>query len=136
MVNAAILCVDDEPVILMSLREQLSRNFGNLYTYECAESAEEAWEVIEELSEQKIQVLIIVSDWLMPGVKGDQFLIEVHRQFPGVVTVMLSGQADASAIRQSRELAGLHEFISKPWDESALVRSIKTGLQKQGNTEL
>ena len=71
MSSAAILCVDDEIVILDSLKEQLKRYFGDRYIYEIAESAEEAWEVIEELHEDEIKILIIVSDWLMPGIKGD-----------------------------------------------------------------
>jgi predicted signal transduction protein with EAL and GGDEF domain len=49
MSNSAILCVDDEIIILESLREQLQRHFGDRYLYEVAESVEEAWEVIDEL---------------------------------------------------------------------------------------
>lgn len=130
MTNSAILCVDDEHIILLSLREQLNRNFGDRYSYECAENADEAWEVIEELSQQEIQILVIVSDWLMPGIKGDEFLIQVHKRFPNIVTVMLSGQADKSAIERSREGAALHSFISKPWDELTLISAIQSGLQK------
>jgi CheY-like chemotaxis protein len=130
MTNPAILCVDDEQIILVSLREQLSRNFGSRYSYECAENVDEAWEVIEELNQQEIQILIIVSDWLMPGIKGDEFLIEVHKRFPNIVTVMLSGQADKAAIERSREEAALHSFVSKPWNESTLISAIQSGLQK------
>ncbi len=131
MPHAAILCVDDEPVILMSLREQLNRNFGGLYSYECAESAEEAWEVIEELQAQNIQVLAIISDWLMPNVKGDEFLLKVHEQFPGIATIMLSGQADELAIQKVKTTVTFHTFIAKPWDESVLVKSIQMGLKKR-----
>jgi CheY-like chemotaxis protein len=130
MTNTAILCVDDEHIILTCLREQLSRNFGDEYSYECAENVEEAWEVIEELNQQEIQILVIVSDWLMPGIKGDEFLIQVHKRFPQIVTVMLSGQADETAIERSQEQAALHAFISKPWDELTLVDSIQSGLKK------
>jgi CheY-like chemotaxis protein len=130
MTETAILCVDDEQIILTSLREQLNRNFGDLYSYECAENVDEAWEVIEELNQQEVQILVIVSDWLMPGIKGDEFLIQVHKRFPKIVMVMLSGQADATAIERSQAQAALHAFISKPWDESTLIASIQSGLQK------
>ncbi len=130
MTNTAILCVDDEHFILTNLREQLNRNFGDRYSYECAESVEEAWEVIEELREQDIQILVIISDWLMPGTKGDEFLINVHNRFPDMVTIMLSGQADEAAIQRSREGAALHSYISKPWDERTLVSTVQSGLQK------
>ena len=84
MSQSAIICVDDEIVILESLKRQFKRKFGNLFIYEVAESAEEAWEVIEELNADEIDIIVIVSDWLMPGIKGDVLLIQIHQRFtPG-----------------------------------------------------
>ena len=64
MSNSAILCVDDEIVILESLKEQLRRHYSDRYLYEVATDAEEAWEVINELYSDGIRLLVIVSDWL------------------------------------------------------------------------
>ena len=128
MSNSAILCVDDEVVILDSLKEQLKRRFGDRYIYEVAESAEEAWEVIEELQEDDIEIMVIVSDWLMPGVKGDEFLIQVHQNFPQLITVMLTGQADAEAIERARQNANLHACLHKPWTEQELSQIITSAL--------
>lgn len=94
MKKKAIVCVDDESIILDSLGEQIKNIFGDEYLYESAENAEEGLEVIDELMEEAVDVLVIVSDWLMPGKKGDDFLIEVHKKFPNIVKVMLTGQAD------------------------------------------
>jgi DNA-binding NtrC family response regulator len=41
---------------------------------------------------------VIVSDWLMPGMKGDDFLVEAHKRVPTVVKIMLSGQAEQAAV--------------------------------------
>ena len=76
------------------------------------------------------EVLIIVSDWLMPGIKGDEFLIEVHKKFPGIVKVMLTGQAQEEAIQNARKNANLHACLSKPWKEDELIDTIKAGLKK------
>jgi CheY-like chemotaxis protein len=130
MTDPAILCIDDERMILLSLRDQLSKNLGDRYRYEFAESVEEAWEVIEELSGEEIKILMIVSDWLMPGIKGDEFLIEIHRRFPDIITVLLSGQADETAIERAKKHANLHAYIPKPWDEETLVNIIQSGLEK------
>jgi CheY-like chemotaxis protein len=130
MTKSAILCVDDEPLVLSSLRDQILRNFGDRYFYEVAESVEEAWEVIEEFYEDGVRVLIIISDWLMPGVKGDEFLIQVHQRFPDIITVMLTGQADEAAIARTCQDANLHAYLSKPWDEATLVKTIKSGIAK------
>ena len=128
MTNTAILCVDDEIVILDSLKEQLKRCFQDRYIYEVAESAEEAWEVIQELHHDEIKILIIVSDWLMPGIKGDEFLIQVHQKFPGLITIMLTGQAEQSAIERAKKEANLYACLHKPWTEEELYQTITSAL--------
>jgi CheY-like chemotaxis protein len=130
MSYAAILCVDDEAPILKVLKEQLKRLFGNQYTYEVAQSAAEAWTVIDELEQEEVQILIIVSDWLMPNVKGDEFLAQVHQRFPEVVNVMLTGQADEAAINRAKEHANLYACIHKPWTEQELQTIIHKALNQ------
>lgn len=128
MSNAAIICVDDEASILKAIKEQLKRCFGNQYIYEVAQSAEEAWIVIDELEQEGIKILTIVSDWLMPNVRGDEFLAEVHQRFPDAITVMLTGQADEAAIERARQQANLYACIYKPWAEEELHQVIRTAL--------
>jgi CheY-like chemotaxis protein len=128
MSNTAILCVDDETVILESLKEQLKRRFGSQYLYEAAESAEEAWEIIEELHDENVKVVIIVSDWLMPEMKGDEFLIKVHQKYPDIVTVMLTGQADEAAVERAKKEANLCYCLRKPWSEDELAQIITSSV--------
>jgi CheY-like chemotaxis protein len=129
MPKKAILCVDDERIVLLSLRDQITYHFGDRYAYELAESADEALEVIEELNEDGVQILIIVSDWLMPNMKGDELLIQVHKQFPKIVTVLLTGQADENAIERTRKHANLHRYLAKPWDKASLIEALESGLE-------
>ena len=129
MEKGVLLCVDDEVIVLTALKDQLRRAFGSDFVVEVAESAEEALELLEELSEQGHKILVIVSDWLMPGMKGDEFLIQAHHRFPTVVKIMLSGQAEQAAVDRARRDAGLHEFLSKPWNAAELVESINLGLR-------
>lgn len=126
----AILCIDDERIVLESLKGQLRKNFGSEYRYEFAESAEEGFEIIDELAHEGTNLLIIVSDWLMPDIKGDEFLIEVHQKYPKIVKVLLSGQAADDAIKNAQEKAGLYGFLSKPWEEKELVETIRSGLEQ------
>ncbi len=127
MAKRVILCVDDEGIVLNSLRDQLMRHFGDKYVYECAESADEALEVIDDLSAGEADILLIVSDWLMPGMKGDEFLIRVHRRFPGIVKIMLTGHADENAVRRARKEAALHRCLPKPWSEEDLIEALTSG---------
>lgn len=124
----AILCVDDEIMILDTIKEQLLRSFGNQYLYESAENATEAWEIIEDFYDAGVRLLVIVSDWLMPDVKGDEFLTQVHHQFPDIVNIMLTGQADADAIEHAKQTANLYACLHKPWQESELISLISHAL--------
>lgn len=128
MEKGILLCVDDEIIVLTALKDQLRRAFGNDFVIELAEGAEEALELLDELSDQGHTLLVIVSDWLMPGMKGDEFLIEAHKRFPSVLKIMLSGHAETAAVDRARREAGLHDFLAKPWNADALVESIKQGL--------
>ena len=130
MERKAIICVDDEIIILESLREQLEKHFGDAYIYETAESAEEAFEILDELEEDGTEVAIIVCDWLMPGMKGDKFLLQIDLKYPRVVKVLLTGQADQDSVDTLEELADLFTLVPKPWNKDELIEVIKTGLKQ------
>lgn len=128
MTRPTILCVDDDPLVLSSLGAQLRRAFGSTHALETATSAEEALEVVEELAAEGVRLLVIVSDWLMPGVRGDELLVRVHARHPDVVKVMLTGQVDEAAIERARREGGLAACLQKPWEEADLVELIRTRL--------
>jgi CheY-like chemotaxis protein len=131
MSKPVILCVDDEVFILETLERQLKRAFKNNYIYEFAESGDEALEIIEELYQNNVDIIVIVSDWLMPGLRGDEFLITVHRNFPNTIKIILTGQADESAIERVQEQANLYSYLQKPWENDELIEVIKSGLATQ-----
>ncbi|WP_370086353.1 response regulator [Ekhidna sp.] len=127
--DKAILCIDDEKIILDSLKSQINEEFDSTFKVELAESADEGYEIIDELVDSGVSLLLIVSDWLMPNIKGDEFLEEVHKKHPKIVKIMLTGQADQSAIDNAFDNAGLYKVIHKPWSKSELIDSIKKGLE-------
>lgn len=127
MPKPVILCVDDEQVVLNSLKIELKKEFQDKYFYEVAEGADEALEIIDELQDET-EILVIVSDWLMPGIKGDEFLIKVHQKYPKIIKVMLTGQADEGAIERATQEANLHRCLHKPWDAKDLTNTIKSAL--------
>jgi CheY-like chemotaxis protein len=124
-----ILCVDDEKMILDTLREQLMSAFGGRFGYETAESAEEALELVEELlEEEEVALVLIISDWLMDGMKGDELLVRVHKLTPASVKIMLTGQADESAVEIAREKGGMSACLGKPWNKDELFKLIERSL--------
>ena len=110
-----ILCVDDEKIILSSLKEQLKRHFGSLYHIETVESGEEALEVVGEFAERNVELPIVVADQIMPGMKGDELLRAIHLRLPKTLKIMLTGQANADAVGNAVNHARLYRYIAKPW---------------------
>lgn len=119
--DRAILIVDDEPLILMSLRMQLRASLGPGLRYETALNAGDALEVFDWLSEEGVRIVLIITDWLMPGMKGDEFLIQVRSLHPSVRTIMISGQTDQEKLQGLETSGALDVFIKKPWDRERLV---------------
>ena len=124
MKRTVILLVDDEKTVLDSLSEQLRRLYPDGVECEVAESAEEAWEVLRELDDEEVEVLVVVSDWLMPGQRGDEFLAQVRSSYPRIGRIMLTGQADPTALDRARSGGAAHRILFKPWRPEDLRAAI------------
>lgn len=124
----AILTVDDEVVLLLSIRQALKLRFGAEYIYEMAQSAEDALGAIDRLASEGVELALVLSDWLMPGMRGDEFLKRVREIRPGAKLVMMSGHADDAQMEALAEEAGLFAFMSKPYTASMLFDVVQRAL--------
>ncbi|WP_319545926.1 response regulator [Ruegeria conchae] len=122
-----ILCVDDEKIILTSLQEQLRNNLQGV-AIEIAESGEEGLEVLQELIDDNVPVPIVISDQLMPGMRGEEFLEKTHAMLPDAHNVLLTGQATADSVGEAVNRANLYRYIGKPWSEDDLILTAKEAL--------
>ncbi|MBN1531692.1 MAG: response regulator [Spirochaetes bacterium] len=125
MSKSAILCVDDEAIIVMSLMQELKMNLGDRFVYESAMNAQEAFQAIEDLMLDGITVILVISDWLMPGIKGDEFLIKVREKYPSIRSIMITGQADDAAVERVMKEAMTSAVLRKPWNTRELIESIE-----------
>ncbi|NEP58745.1 MAG: response regulator [Symploca sp. SIO2G7] len=129
MSSLAIICVDDQRFVLDSLTEQLKRNLIDDYEVEAAQSGEEALEILEELQAEGIDVALVISDQIMPEMKGDKLLSQIHTQHPRILKIMLTGQADPSSVLNAVNNANLYRYITKPWDETDLILTVQEALR-------
>jgi len=129
MKKPVILCVDDEPVVLTSLKDQILRYIGDDYLVEVTESGEEALEVLKDLVAEGSEVPLIISDQIMPGMKGDELLIRIHDRYPQSLKIFLTGQADATAVGNAVNRANLYRYIAKPWDEADFKLTVTEALR-------
>ena len=125
MTKQVIICVDDETTVLRSLKAELQEVIGDDYLIEIAEGGEEALELIEELLEDGYEFPLIISDHIMPDMKGDEFLKRVHVILPQTLKIMLTGQADLEAVGNAIKYAKLYRYITKPWQREDLSLTVK-----------
>jgi CheY-like chemotaxis protein len=120
----AILCVDDEAIVLLYLVSTLRNNYGDRFLYEKAANAENGMQVLSALHAQGVRIVLILSDWLMPGMNGDEFLQSVHAKYPSIKAIMISGRVDESQVDHLRADKFDFVFLSKPLVPKALFRAI------------
>lgn len=127
MSKQTILLVDDEKAVLDSLTNQLRSVFGREYKYETATNFGEAWEVIEDILGNGGGIRMIISDWLLSQVqdRGDDFLIAVHKKYPDIPKVMLSGYADPDSVARAYAEGGLLAYLTKPWQPDQISYVIR-----------
>lgn len=125
----AILCVDDDRTVLDSLRSLLSDSLRKECVVEVAESGEEALDLLDELREDSVDLKLVISDYIMPTMKGDELLIKMHAKVPRAVKIMLTGQSSLEGVVNAINHAGLYRFIHKPWDNKDLTMTVQSAIR-------
>ena len=129
MKKPVILCIDDEKIILTSLKEQLKRHFGKEYDIETVDNGEETLELIKDLAKNNIDIPVVLCDQIMPGIKGDVLLQKIHTRLPKTLKILLTGQADATAIGNAVNYANLYRYIAKPWEQVDLILTVSEAMR-------
>jgi CheY-like chemotaxis protein len=124
MPDKAILCVDDEAIIVLSLKQELKARYADRFVYETALSAEEALDLIGGLEVEGLRLILVISDWLMPGMKGDEFLRAVKAAHPDVRAMLVTGYADGTTIDALVRDGVANSVVLKPWRASALFAGV------------
>lgn len=121
----AILCVDDEGVILLSLKFLLKGAFGNEYRIESAYGVDEALEILESTGREGVEIRLLLTDWLMPGRKGDDLIREVRRTRPDLPCILLTGQAEEEVLAALVRENLVRAVFRKPWNERRLLDTVR-----------
>lgn len=118
---ARIQLVDDEPMILNSLKRALRVLEWEVDTYQDPVLA------LHALAEKPYE--IIVCDHHMPDIEGVTYLQFAKQCQPHSIRILLSGLADHNALMQAINQAEIYRFISKPWDDDELLKTLADGLK-------
>jgi DNA-binding NtrC family response regulator len=119
-----IAIVDDEEMVLTSLRSFLLLETD--YEVETFSSPQTAVSVLRHKP-----VDLVISDYLMPGMNGIEFLLEMKALHPFATRILLTGYADKeNAIKAINEV-GLYQYVEKPWNNDDLKITIQNGLERR-----
>ena len=118
-----VLIVDDQPAIRDVLEDALSTE---PYDILCAASGEDALDILA-----REQIDVVISDELMPGMSGSEFLAVVRQKYPDTIRIILTGHASLeSAIRAIND-GEIYRFFTKPCNVVDLSVAIRHALKEK-----
>ena len=121
-----VLFVDDEPLVLESLRRALRGR----YNVSLATSGAMGLELIGESLAQEDPFAVIVSDMMMPVMDGVEFLARAAALTPDSIAMILSGHADLEQTIKVVNSANLFRFLTKPFPPDSLARALDHALRQ------
>ena len=126
-----ILCIDDNVEVLKSLRFQLRQHLMRDVRIILAEGSEDALHTLDALDLSRNDMLLIVSDWLMPNINGEDLIKLIEQRWGPIMTIVLSGHITPEAKERLVSLQQVISVMSKPWDGDHLIQLIARSLIDQ-----
>jgi len=119
--DVKILFVDDEQHILNALKRVVrGEKFGVL----TATEPEKALDIV-----RNEDVDIVVSDHLMPGMDGIEFLSRVRDIKPDTLRIILTGHAQLDMAIEAINKGQVYKFMTKPWDDATLRQELRMAVR-------
>lgn len=118
-----VLFVDDEQPI----RNAIERMYLERDDVRClfAASGQEGLEILE-----REEVWVVVSDYLMPGMRGIEFLSRAKTLRPEAVRIMMTAYADITIAIDAINKSEAYRFVTKPWNNQELMSVIDEALMR------
>ena len=121
-----VLLVDDEPRLLDGLRRSLHRR----YVLSTAASGADGLEALHAAAAESAPFAVVVSDMMMPGMSGAEFLARARPIAPDATLMILSGQADLTSTIAAVNNANLFRFLTKPCEPDTLAHALDAALRQ------
>ena len=118
-----VLFVDDEQPI----RNAIERMYLERDDVRClfAASGQEGLDILAQE-----EVWVVVSDYLMPGMRGIEFLSKVKGIRPDTIRIMMTAYADLSIAIDAINKSEAYRFVTKPWNNKELMDTIDEALMR------
>ncbi len=118
-----VLFVDDEP----SIRNAIERMYLERDDVCClfAASGQEGLDILK-----MEEVWVVVSDYLMPGMRGIEFLSKAREIRPETVRIMMTAYADLTIAIDAINKSEAYRFVTKPWNNKELLDMVDEALMR------
>lgn len=115
--SITVLFVDDEPLILRSIKRDFSCEFDLSVAYSAAEA--------QALLGGVRQFDVVVTDVRMPGMNGLDFIELVAPRNPDSAFVVLTGNCDAETHERANALPAVARVLTKPASREEILDAIR-----------
>ncbi|HEY8668810.1 MAG TPA: response regulator, partial [Tepidisphaeraceae bacterium] len=116
-----ILLVDDQPTLVKALRVLLRKDYRVL----SAPNAAEAEAILE-----REDVHVVMSDQVMPGTSGIEFLHKVRERHPDAIRLLFTGDTDVRTVVDAVNEGSIHRYIIKPCDPRQLQSILREACER------
>lgn len=123
MINHTVLVVDDEKTVGKLIQKLLNQiNVKTIY----ASNGNDGLGLIKNRAQP---FSIIISDQIMPSMKGHEFLEKAKSLSPDTLRFLITGHSDIEAIIDAVNKGAIHKYIAKPFEPARFVEAVKSGLK-------
>ena len=117
-----VLLVDDSKLTIKMIRSLFDEADIVLHS---ATSAEEALKLVRQY-----EIAVVVSDNVMPGMSGVNFLTLLKNISPDTVKILMSAFADLTSALEAINTSEVFRFVLKPFKDDDLVFAVNEGLRR------
>jgi DNA-binding NtrC family response regulator len=128
MTRKAIICVDDESIILWSMVQEISEYFGERFEYHSISDPKKVVSLLNSLKQSGVETSLVISDWLMPGLNGDELINLISRENPGIRAVIVTGHSNENIISGFKNNPNIRGVVAKPWIPKQLLSVIEKAI--------
>jgi PAS domain S-box-containing protein len=116
----SVLYIDDENNNLISFKLQF-KEYYNIFT---SSSAKDGFEILK-----RNNIDVIIADQQMPEMTGVEFFEQVHKEFPHIPRLILTGFSDTETVIDGINKGKIFHYLQKPWNKTLLKMAISNALK-------
>jgi putative nucleotidyltransferase with HDIG domain len=116
-----VLIVDDDELILKALSRILESAGFEARCYQTPEAALAALE--------RDAPVVVISDYMMPGMDGITFLKHARERCPGAVRMLCTAAEDFRVALEAVNAGEVFKIISKPWHQQDLLSTVNQAVE-------